>query len=228
MNFEKFLNGISKEPLQVIDSSISINDYTGIDLSIHNKDIVDKDVSIPDVCENYINSKINSRNAKVAYGGYLEERNLYQGLNNFISSENRTIHLGIDLWCKVGTEVLAVLDGAVHSFQNNNKVGDYGPTLILKHSYNSIEFHTLYGHLSLESIEGIEIEQKLSQGDVIGALGSPEFNVGYAPHLHFQLIRNMTGYFGDYPGVCSKEDLAFYKENCPNPDLLLKLSSLKR
>ncbi|MFT6749742.1 MAG: hypothetical protein ACJAQ1_001697, partial [Flavobacterium sp.] len=26
-----------------------------------------------------------------------------------------------------------------------------------------------------------------------------------------------------YPGVCSKTNADFYRENCPNPDLLLKI-----
>ena len=54
-------------------------------------------------------------------------------------------------------------------------------------------------------------------------LGESLVNVDYAPHLHFQLIRDMEGNLGDYPGVSSKRKLEFYIDNCPNPDLLLKI-----
>jgi hypothetical protein len=41
--------------------------------------------------------------------------------------------------------------------------------------------------------------------------------------LHFQIINDMQGKKGDYPGVSSKKELAFYKKNCPDPNLLLKI-----
>jgi hypothetical protein len=28
---------------------------------------------------------------------------------------------------------------------------------------------------------------------------------------------------GDYPGVAAESDLGFYKENCPDPDLILRI-----
>jgi len=48
-------------------------------------------------------------------------------------------------------------------------------------------------------------------------LGKPDENGGWPPHLHFQLIRDMQGFVGDYPGVCAKQDLTFYANNCPDP-----------
>ncbi|MEM8845731.1 MAG: peptidase M23, partial [Bacteroidota bacterium] len=60
-------------------------------------------------------------------------------------------------------------------------------------------------------------------GEELATLGAPEVNVNYAPHLHFQIIEDIQGYEGDYPGVCSQKELHFYKKNCPNPNLLLKL-----
>jgi hypothetical protein len=31
------------------------------------------------------------------------------------------------------------------------------------------------------------------------------------------LIRDMQEFQGDYPGVCSQRDVAFYANNCPDP-----------
>ncbi|PTS92192.1 peptidase M23, partial [Flavobacterium sp. HMWF030] len=83
---------------------------------------------------------------------------------------------------------------------------------------------TLYGHLSLESIENLSVGTFFNKGEQIGTLGSSDINGDYAPHLHFQIIHNIEAYSGDYPGVCSTNDLNFYIENCPDPSLLLKIT----
>ena len=61
----------------------------------------------------------------------------------------------------------------------------------------------------------------MKQGDEIAQLGDSSINGDYAPHLHFQIIKDMQNNFGDYPGVCSLNQLSFFKENCPNPMELL-------
>ena len=173
----------------------------------------------------FLDDYLNQNGARVAYGGYLEKRNLYQRSTIFNNSntEERNIHIGLDLWTKAGTPVLAALDGVIHSFQNNSSHGDYGPTIILKHTLNNCEFYTLYGHLSLESIALLKINQSFKKGDEIAQLGEAIVNGDYAPHLHFQIIKDIEGFRGDYPGVCSEKDLIKYKNNCPNPTLLLKI-----
>ena len=77
----------------------------------------------------------------------------------------------MDLWIKAGTPVLAALDGKVHSFQYNNNLGDYGPTIILEHQLENHTFYTLYGHLSLESIASIKIGDFFTKGQQLATLG---------------------------------------------------------
>ena len=88
---------------------------------------------------------------------------------------------------------------------------------------SSTEFYTLYGHLSLESISGLKVGQVFCQGQKIGDLGTSKINGDYPPHLHFQIIKDMQTYSGDYPGVCSPLDVEFYSANCPDPNVLLKI-----
>lgn len=152
----------------------------------------------------------------------MEKRGIYAANSNF-SETKRNIHLGIDFWAKAGTKVLTPIDGVVHSFKNNTTKGDYGPTIILEHGFNGGSFYTLYGHLSLASLVTLYIGKEFKQGNELGTLGETAINVNYAPHLHFQIIKDLAGYTGDYPGVCSKKDIEFYTYNCPNPSLLLKL-----
>ena len=168
---------------------------------------------------------LKDNNGSIAYGGYLEQRNLYSDKDGFTSNNRpiRDIHLGIDFWCIAGTKVIVPIDGTVHSFKNNNTIGDYGPTIILKHVLNNTSFYSLYGHLSEDSLAGLEKGKEFKAGNQLAVLGTPEINVNYAPHLHFQIIYDLEGNEGDYPGVCAKADLHHYKENCPDPNILLKL-----
>lgn len=224
--FNTFLNNCTQRFTPVINPKFCKNDYVPIDLSVKNEGLKCIDFSSSVSVEKYINEHCQQNNAEVAYGGYLEQRAIYQRSSHFNLQDpekERNIHLGIDLWITAGTDVLAVLDGEIHSFKDNTNFGDYGPTIILKHEISKKVFYTLYGHLSRESLSNIQLGQKFQQGEVIAQLGSPEVNGDYAPHLHFQIIKNMGAYFGDYPGVCSKNDLIYFSENCPDPNLLLKL-----
>jgi murein DD-endopeptidase MepM/ murein hydrolase activator NlpD len=212
--------------IKVIDSSIPYSQYIPLDLSPSNTEFNQLNLSSANELEEYIEQIIISNNAKVAYGGYNEVRNLYKrsAVFNDLNTEERNIHIGIDLWIKSGTSVLAALDGKVHSFQNNNSLGDYGPTIILEHQLENHSFYTLYGHLALESIQSIKTGDFFAKGQQLALLGNSDVNGNYAPHLHFQIIKDIDSNIGDYPGVCSKSKLAYYLDNCPDPNLLLKIS----
>lgn len=221
---EMFLKSISASPLFVVDASIPLAEYIAININSSNKDLESFDIASSKAWEDYLSNYLKGKNKKIAYGGYLEVRDIYKRSSYFNATEDeRNIHLGMDFWVDANTPILAVLDGEIHSFQNNKNFGDYGPTIILKHTINDTEFYSLYGHLSLESLKKLSEGQKIKKGEVIGYLGTNLVNGDYAPHLHFQIIKDMQGKKGDYPGVCSKKDLDFYKENCPDPNLLLKL-----
>lgn len=213
------------ENTKVIEDSIPYSKYTPINLSIFNDKLSKMDLSNSQEFEIFIKNHLQKNEAKVAFGGYNEERNLYKSSELFNDQENeeRNIHIGMDLWIKSETPILAALDGTVHSFNFNAGKGNYGPTIILKHAIENQNFYTLYGHLSVESIENLEIGIPFKKGQKIGTLGDSSVNGGYAPHLHFQIIKEIKDYLGDYPGVCSKNDLDYFLENCPNPNLLLKI-----
>lgn len=224
--FSSLLSSISSTPLSVLDASISFQHYIPLDLSVFNKALQDVDVNSSSALDEYINQHIHSHNGKVAYGGYIERRNIYQRSQHFNEqdpSTERNIHLGMDLWLEAGSCVFTPMDGTVHSFKNNTNYGDYGPTLILKHTHDGVTFYTLYGHLSLDSITSLEVGQHFEQGNCIATLGDASVNGDYPPHLHFQLIRDIGDFVGDYPGVASQQDVTYYLENCPNPNLMLKL-----
>ena len=226
MDFKTFLFELSQTPIKVIAPSVDYSAYVPIDLSKDNKALENFDTSCSQSWMAYINQYLQDRNKSVAFGGYLETRSIYTRSTHFETKnalESRNIHLGIDLWCAAETPVLAAFDGVVHSFQDNTNHGDYGPTIVLKHCIKGVAFYTLYGHLSKLSIKTLHKNTQIVKEQVIGCLGGADVNGDYAPHLHFQIIKNIADYEGDYPGVSSKNDLDFYSANCPDPNLVLKL-----
>ncbi|WP_298758967.1 peptidoglycan DD-metalloendopeptidase family protein [uncultured Psychroserpens sp.] len=224
--FSQILSQLGQQAHYVLDPSILKSDYVALDLSITNEALKTVDVSSSETLGAYINTHIKEHHGKVAYGGYLETRNIYSRSTYFNDANpetERNIHLGLDLWIAADTPIYAPLDAEVHSFQNNTNFGDYGPTILLKHSIQGLEFYTLYGHLSLTSIQNLKVGQQFKQGDQLATLGDASVNGDYPPHLHFQIIKDLQDHKGDYPGVCSKQDLEFYKNNCLDPGLVLGL-----
>ncbi|HEY1023157.1 MAG TPA: peptidoglycan DD-metalloendopeptidase family protein [Flavisolibacter sp.] len=174
----------------------------------------------------YVNSKLHEAGARYGIGGYNEHRTVYSRSNVFDAphgGEPRRLHLGTDIWGKPYTKVMAPLDGIVHSFAFNNAYGDYGATIILTHQLEGVSFHTLYGHLSLNSLKNLQEGDMVRRGDVFCEFGIPFENGQWPPHLHFQIIRDMEGYKGDYPGVCAFSQRQHYLSNCPDADLILQM-----
>lgn len=223
----QFLEGLTPAFTPVIDPAFKKEGYSPIDLSPTNKELSEEAVASSEGFSYFMKRFLENSGAEIAYGGYNERRKLYRRSGLFTAAEdeelNRNIHLGIDIWAESGTNVLAVLDGKIHSFKDNAAFGDYGPTIILEHTFSDTTFYTLYGHLSRKSLRSLVRGRKVSKGEVIAQLGAPFENGDYAPHLHFQVMMELQGRAGDFPGVTSPKELDHYLATCPDPDLLLKI-----
>ena len=220
---EHFFKNI--EAAKVISPEIEYTEYVALDLSVTNSELQNHTLETAKDYEVFIQIQLDTNHGKIMFGGYIESRDLYKRSSVFKNPdiEERNIHIGLDLWINEQAPIFAALEGKIHSFQNNTALGDYGPTIILEHQIDNFKFHTLYGHLSEASLEGKKVGDVIQKGQQIATLGLPPINGDYAPHLHFQIIIDMEGKFGDYPGVCSENKLSFYKENCPDPNWLLKI-----
>ncbi|MDX1417627.1 MAG: aminotransferase class III-fold pyridoxal phosphate-dependent enzyme, partial [Candidatus Promineifilaceae bacterium] len=138
--------------------------------------------------------------------------------------EWRTIHIGMDLFVKEGTPIQAPLAGTVHSFQDNALPLDYGPTIILRHDPpDGPTFYTLYGHLSRESIYGLEEGMPVEKGQEFCRVGDITVNGGWSPHLHFQIIGDMLGNSGNFPGVAPAGERVIWLSLCPDPNLIVRV-----
>ena len=166
-------------------------------------------------------SRIDGAGAIAGVGGYLEKRSIYRDTDLFQGDAERCIHIGVDVFMPAGTHIYAPLAGEVQSYANREVAGDYGPVIILRHQVDGFEFHSLYGHLSEDSLDGLYDDKPIGAGEYFAAIGPRPVNGDWTPHLHFQLIRDMQGNRGDYPGVVRPRELDFYRVNCPDPMPLL-------
>jgi murein DD-endopeptidase MepM/ murein hydrolase activator NlpD len=87
-------------------------------------------------------------------------------------------HRGIDYAAPTGTPVRATANGII-SFSGSQK--GYGNLVVLKHNG---KYESAYGHLS-RFASGMGKGKRISQGDVIGYVGSTGMATG--PHLHYEL-----------------------------------------
>ena len=204
-----------------------------MDFTERNEELTDEILRDTNLFTRYISKKLGDAGAKYGVGGYDEHRTIYSRSEVFDGdgrrgAEPRRLHLGTDIWGAPYTKVMAPLDGIVHSFAFNNAFGDYGATIILTHNLDGQTFHSLYGHLSLNSLKNLHEGDVVRKGDVFAEFGIPFENGQWPPHLHFQLIMDMQGMKGDYPGVCRYSEREVYLANCPDPDHILGMMSLAK
>lgn len=176
-----------------------------------------------EVFSEWIRRKLEVENCRYGIGGYNEHRTIYSRSTHFDTDEEpRRLHGGVDIWGPVGTPVFSPFNGKIHSFKFNDNFGDYGATIILQHDADGVIFHSLYGHLSLESIENLVPGAAVVKGQKIAGFGNAMENGHWPPHLHFQLIFDMQNMEGDYPGVCRYSERDRFLSNSPDPNMVLK------
>lgn len=157
---------------------------------------------------------------KFAFGRYAEPRELYSNENfsTAESTETRTIHMGVDLFCAGATPVFAPLDAIVEHVANNDRELDYGPLTILRHKDDAgRDFFSLYGHLGTDVFDRLEPGHRVTAGQQIATVGMPPGNGNWPPHLHFQLISDLQGLGVDFPGVAQKSQRVHWLGLSPSP-----------
>jgi peptidoglycan LD-endopeptidase LytH len=224
MNLQDLLRSADMYPLmgeELSPENTQVLNLTATNMGLEALDVLDTDA----FCR-FVDEQLGGK--KYGIGGYMERRELYRRSNVFANNEAfRNIHLGTDIWTGAGAPVYAPLSGKIHSFQDNAGFGNYGPTIILEHKIKDLIFYTLYGHLMRKDLEGLKEGQHVEKGEVICHLGHAEENGNWPPHLHFQIMTDLLGNHGDFPGVSAFEEMNYYRNICLDPDLLIRFSGLQ-
>ncbi|MGM0588663.1 MAG: peptidoglycan DD-metalloendopeptidase family protein [Bacteroidota bacterium] len=152
-------------------------------------------------------------------GGYNEHRPQMYLADHFEGQRN--IHMGVDIWTPARTPFYAFWDGEIAYLANNDRQGDYGPTIITKHDLGHELLFALHGHLSVDSLKDKSVGQSFGRGEQLGWIGNEEENGGWVPHLHFQLSLQDPGE-ADMPGVVAPEDRAEALQIYPDPAPILE------
>ena len=200
-----------------------------LDFTAHNPQIATADLRDTAAFGQLVDALLAAQHAAIGVGGYLENRVIYRRSQHFgpaSTEEARSLHLGVDVWVPAGTTVLAPLPATVHSLADNDHFGDYGPTVILQHELEGTVFYSLYGHLSRHEWRALRVGQALAKGEAFATVGPFPENGDWPAHLHFQLIADMQGLVGDFPGVARPSEQATWAALCPDPNLVLQCQHL--
>ena len=220
---EKFIEDHPQQVGRVVDYSPSTDSLFTLDFTAANTELQPADVNDTEKFSTWVSKKLRDNNCRYGIGGYMEHRTLYARSELFnTGDEPRRLHLGIDIWAGAGTPVYVPLAGRIHSFRNNDHFGDYGPTIIVEHALGQLTLYSLYGHLNKESMIGLTEGDSIPMGKQIGVFGNQQENGHWPPHLHFQLMFDMEGCHGDYPGVGYNSRKNEYLKNIPDPNLILQ------
>ena len=140
--------------------------------------------------------------------------------NTELFTEDRCVHVGLDIGGPIGPPVKSIADGVVAFSGYNPADGDYGHTVIVHHSIQGQNLWVLYGHLDAASTENCPSGKSVSGGEIFAWFGAEDENGGWPPHLHFQLsIREPTTYDLPGGGTLSERNQALL--DFPDPRLVL-------
>ena len=214
----------------VLPLDLNATSVTRLDFSARNPTVLNADLRDTAAFNRLVEDMLAAAGASTGIGGYLENRVIYRRSEHFgggLLEEARSLHLGVDVWVPAGTPVLAPLPATIHSLADNDNFGDYGPTVILEHTLEDTIFYSLCGHLSRAEFRQLRIGQALAQGEAFATVGPYPENGDWPPHLHFQLMTNLRGHTGDFPGVARPSERETWAALCPDPNLILQSRWLK-
>ncbi|HJP64471.1 MAG TPA: peptidoglycan DD-metalloendopeptidase family protein [Mucilaginibacter sp.] len=221
--FKSYIQSHPTEIGKVVDYNPGTDRLYLFDFTATNTELSAEDIEDTSRFSAWVTRKLQKNNCRYGIGGYMEHRTIYARSEHFnTEDEPRRLHLGVDIWAGAGTPVYAPMAGVVHSFRDNDNHGDYGPTVILKHNLDGLELYSLYGHLSRKDLAGLHVGLKIEKGQQVGAFGNEDENGHWPPHLHFQLMFDMEGLAGDYPGVAKFSEKEQWLKNIPDTNLILQ------
>ncbi|HEX7914592.1 aminotransferase class III-fold pyridoxal phosphate-dependent enzyme [Rudaea sp.] len=160
-------------------------------------------------------------------GAWGEARTVYTSdffQSRFIEDQRRDRHLGLDLFVPAGTKLYCPLAGVVRSIEIEAEPLGYGCSVAIDHAAQDCPaFTTLWGHLAHEAATRLKPGDRIAAGDLVGEIGPPSENGGWAPHMHLQISTDPSLAARDIPGAGEARYLDVWSELFPDPVDLIGL-----
>jgi 4-aminobutyrate aminotransferase-like enzyme/Ser/Thr protein kinase RdoA (MazF antagonist) len=157
---------------------------------------------------------------ELGIGPWGEERTVYAGemfVSRLIEETRRTRHLGLDFFMPAGTKVFTPLAATVVSVEIEPDPLGYGCLIALRHTPEGCPpFVTLWGHMAHEALQRLAAGDRLEAGALVGEMGAPTENGGWAPHLHLQLSTDTSLSAAQILGVGEPRYLDVWAELFPD------------
>lgn len=153
---------------------------------------------------------------------YLEDRATLLADCPQMVSEQRYIHLGLDIIVDLATPLHAPLDATVAESGYEAGEGNYGGFVLLRHeSPHYQSFYSFYGHLCQATLP--RPGKYVPAGEVFAEIGDFHENGNWFYHTHLQVITK-EGFERGYisKGYCRAKDLVQMNALCPSPIPLFK------
>ena len=146
----------------------------------------------PEQAESIWQAIADKEGVELGIGPWGEDRPVYTSdafQSVFKPGLRRSLHLGLDLFAPAGTAVRTPLPAEVVDLFATDAPMDYGHAVLLRHEPEpGLVFHSLWGHLSAQTVRDRRIGERLAPGQEVGRFGAPTENGNWQPHVHIQLI----------------------------------------
>jgi 4-aminobutyrate aminotransferase-like enzyme/Ser/Thr protein kinase RdoA (MazF antagonist) len=160
------------------------------------------------------------RGVDLGIGPWGEARTVYSGemfVSKLIDNMRRTRHLGLDLFMAASTRVYTPVAATVVSVEIEKEPLGYGCLIALRHEPAGCPaFITLWGHLAHEALDRLNPGDHLDAGALVGEMGVPDENGGWAPHLHLQISTDTSLSATEILGVGEERYLDVWAELFPD------------
>jgi len=150
-------------------------------------------------------------------GRYGEDRKeMLKG--SHIEKENRTIHLGIDIFSSTLESIYSPFRGIIVRADKEAGPNSYGYYIIIKHDIKGQIWYSFFGHLSKDLPK---LGTFMKDRQKIATLGNFEENGGWSRHIHYQILLDLPPVGKTPIGYSTKEDFKMNSKIFPDPRIVL-------
>ena len=171
------------------------------------------DPKLPEHRQLFNDTLLNTSGVRYLVSRYGEER-VAMLAESQIAREGRTLHLGVDIFCRDLENVLAPCDGDIVRIGNEPENHSFGHYVFFRPKNKSLPA-ILLGHLG----DGLQKLGSVIAGDVIAKLGDyiNHENGGWSRHLHVQMFRDIPSESDPLTGYSTREDFTANSSAYPDP-----------